>query len=248
MTPPATLDESGVLNEVFLSPRVIDRGAFEDYATRLRAIISEATREADRLQESAARGLSLRDEMKSVTIRTGEQAQRAVELVRLLGERVVGLQRSLAEAGALAANLGGFEARLEAAARARLEAFEKRVEQRLEAVAAKAEADALGRLMARLTAARDGAAGGVDRLQRSLEGAVEFTDRLAEQHGTMRREAEMLLAAARDALAPIEEAARVRDGVATDLADLAASIKSIAGRASEAKAAKPVRKKSPGRG
>lgn len=219
-----------MLSDVFLSPRVVDRGAFEEYATRLRSIISEASGEAARLRESAAGSLSLREELKSATTRTADQAQRAVELARLLGERVASLQRSLAEAGALADRLGGFEARLEEAARSRLAAFEDRIAAKVESLVARAESEAMGRVLARFAAVRDGASSGVEKLQRSLDGAVEFTDRLAEQHGTMRREAEMLLAAARDALRPIEEATKVRDAVTADLSELAESIRTIAGR------------------
>ncbi len=217
----ATKTES--YTEIFLSPRVVDRGAFDDYSSRLRGMIAEATGEARRLGDAALAATAARDDLRAATGRTTEQAQQAVELSRALGARITSLENSLARASRLAESVQKLEDRVRAA----LDSFAAR-EATIAALVAKIDSVNLASAIAdaetaaiRFTEIKQSAESATERLTRSLDGAVEFTDRLIGQHDTMRGEASAGIEALR-------EASRVRETVMRDLQMVAESVGRIA--------------------
>lgn len=224
--------------EVFLSPRVVDRGAFEDFAARLRAVIAEAGDEARRLEEASPAAAQSREDLRAGTQKNAEQTQRAVELAKALGDRIRALENSLARASRLAEGIDRVEARIDAilAPLAEREAALQALLNRIESAAATIgrvvsddgstpalshaleSAQSAAARLAEVEALADAAS---SRLQRSLDGAVEFTDRILVQHEAIRSEGNRSLDELRDAL-------RARDALAADLVRMANALKGIA--------------------
>lgn len=84
---PRTLVEaksSASRDEVFLSPHVIDRVAFEDYAQRLRLFIDEADSAAQALRISTGEALSVKDELIAGSREQSERLQAAAKVLRAI--------------------------------------------------------------------------------------------------------------------------------------------------------------------
>ena len=128
-TPPAPASQT--IEEVFLTPRVLDRRAFEDYAESLKRLIKDATGEGQSLSRTAADVRVLRDQLAAATA----EAQRRLDAtVRAGGEarlvEVAPAASKQARAKAAEAGTQPMSAELVRAIEARIEA---RVEARLEA-------------------------------------------------------------------------------------------------------------------
>ncbi len=54
--PTTKLAESQVINEIFLSPRVVDREAYNDFAGSLRKLIEQAAQQLDQLRVASTLG------------------------------------------------------------------------------------------------------------------------------------------------------------------------------------------------
>ncbi|MBL8746642.1 MAG: hypothetical protein JNK58_09840 [Phycisphaerae bacterium] len=162
-------------------------GVFEVYSARLLALIAETKAEARRLGESASAASAARQELRAASGQTAEQARHVVELTTALASRIAELESSLDRAADLAERLESAEAR----AAATIQTFAAR-EATLIALAAKLDAGPIMKavsraesLAARLLEMGRASDGAIQRLQRSLEGAIEFTDRLIERHESL---------------------------------------------------------------
>ncbi|GJM19268.1 MAG: hypothetical protein DHS20C14_14810 [Phycisphaeraceae bacterium] len=130
----ATLaDSEGVIEEVFLTPRVLDQGAFGEYAKTLEELIRKAGEEGKTLA-------SAQTEVREVTERTGKAGRElgarldlANTLVRTIDERAKLAEKKLAAAEQHLADVGSLDERVDARVEAAVEGILGRVH---EAVAA----------------------------------------------------------------------------------------------------------------
>lgn len=220
MDPQAPID---VVTDVFLSPRVVDRAALSEYASTLRGLITEAGAEAQRLHDAASTAASARESLRTAVGKTGDQARLAGELIKSLALRASSIEPALERARSFGDRLDDLLRRSESAAAAlesRIADAQAKSEQfgaeRLEAVLARA-----GETADRLAAIGETAAAATERLQRSLDGAIEFTDRLLQQH-------ESLLKQSREGVEASREAGSLRDGIRRDLEQVSVAIARIA--------------------
>lgn len=209
--------------EMFLSPRVLDAGAFARYAELLKSLIAEARQGARSLQDFTLDA----DQMKAVCEKTGEQLRVRLEagarVVRLIDERADRAEkliatvreelptpervRAMAEPGVRAA-VEAAESRVAAAAleaerRARAAASE--IEQKLAAMSARAEDQA-----ARLERAGEMIERRLEELQSRLDGMIER----AESHAAgFERRTQEAIESADTRLAPVLD--RVSDAAAS---------------------------------
>lgn len=165
-------------DEMFLSPRVLDAGAFARYAEMLRSLIGDARQGARDLQDFAADA----DELTARCERSGDQLKARLEagarIIKLVDERADRAERLLETARSALPTEEALKAQIEPALKAALQSAEQRAaqvaaesEQRLRSAAADIE-----RRLAAMTAR---AAEQTERLERAGEtldqrlGAIE---------------------------------------------------------------------------
>lgn len=155
---------ASVVEEVFLSPRIVDDAAMTDYADRLKALIEEAERAADALGASAGEGRSVLATLAPATGRLRRALESAQRLTRIIEERAArfdGASRAFGDA----------DRKFEDAAQAALEPIDARLEalhSRVDALIADAQAQAAE--LADATAAR--LAQRIDPLRERAEAAA----------------------------------------------------------------------------
>lgn len=189
------------IREVFLSPRVVDREAFNDYAGSLRRLIEQASGQAEGLRTAASEADQARSALRELTGKHQAKFDLAARLVQTLDQRAGEAERLLQSARdaaatldalrgdadkALAEHAARLDARIEQAAQAtreRLEAMEQRMLDRLEALEAAA--------LARVTAAADQAAQTIAQRRAESEAAART---LADQLATTQQRAAAALA------------------------------------------------------
>lgn len=145
----APLDARGVIQEVFLSPRVVDKEAFNDFAASLRRLIEEAAGQAQTLRSASADASAAREALRESAARNGPKVEAATRALAMLEQRAGDAERMLAAAKDAAAGLESLRADVDAAARAREAEFEQRLAdaaRRFEQRALDAEAQAEARL------------------------------------------------------------------------------------------------------
>jgi len=122
--------------EVFISPRVIDREAFNDYSGSLRRLIEEAAQQAESLRAAAAEAAQAQTSLRETSARHQGRADGVTRALALIDQRLAeadrlarqaeATRRSVEEAGSsaqqgLAARTDELSARLDAAALAATE-------------------------------------------------------------------------------------------------------------------------------
>ncbi|RMD60266.1 MAG: hypothetical protein D6824_09800, partial [Planctomycetota bacterium] len=120
--PPADQRAGRIVEEMFLSPRVVDEAAFSQYAGELRSLIAEAEQAARHLSDSAQDGRSLLTTLAPTTGRLRRSLEAAQRLARVVEERAAALDRSSQE-------LAQTQRRLEAAQQALEKPLEERTAQ-----------------------------------------------------------------------------------------------------------------------
>lgn len=140
--PAAPSDSPGTVREVFLSPRVIDREAFNEFAGELRRLIEEARTETQTLRSTSAEARSAQDQLKLIAVKSQPKIDAVAKAIAALEDRTHRAEQVTdhsrqAEAAALAAPAGAVRA-VDAAANQidrRLEEFRTTLEARLASVA-----------------------------------------------------------------------------------------------------------------
>ena len=211
------------ITEVFISPRVIDRTAFESYASSLRAIVADAGERAEGLKSAAGEVRRLRDGLRDATGELGTRVEKASKLLPALEERVRRAEAALArmtDGEALArevdrivearvrervdARLEAIEARLAAAGSkgvAAIEARERESRQELEAAIANARdsvSGALADIERRLADLHDGPGGAIDRIRTQASPILAQADGLLAELGERSSAVTGLLAVSRE--------------------------------------------------
>lgn len=102
--PAAPVNEGSDRSEtIFLSPRVIDRAAFEQYAAELRALIEHAAAQTARLQHDAQAAQESTRALAEQSARAREQGEIAARLLKGLSAKSAEVDRQLERAAELAA-------------------------------------------------------------------------------------------------------------------------------------------------
>ncbi|MCB9844908.1 MAG: hypothetical protein H6811_02825 [Phycisphaeraceae bacterium] len=177
-----TQDATGhpVIEEVFLTPRVIDQRAFEDYSRTLRDLMEQVSGEGGRLKETAEEAAGAGGAARSTIAELRLIAERAGAIAKALQDRVSKAQTVLDRAGEQAVSAERVDERISKLTRERLEALERRVRTLLDsAEAAVGEREAKqAEQVAALTRAIEARLGQAERRASELE--ASFSARIDE--------------------------------------------------------------------
>jgi len=133
-TPPASV--SGVATEeIFLSPRVIDRSAFESYAARLREMVESAQSQRGELAATITQAAETHKGLMEIGTRNKDHLDLATKLLRSLNQKTGDVEGMLGKAQEIAALAGRFEQEAERVIGAKVSALEKRMAESHEAFA-----------------------------------------------------------------------------------------------------------------
>lgn len=97
---------------VFLSPRVVDRGAFEDFAGQLRGLIERAAAERELLERAAARAEAWLERVRGEGAGLESRLSAAERSAEAIGRQVSQLEGAMASVVARVAEAAGAEDRL----------------------------------------------------------------------------------------------------------------------------------------
>jgi chromosome segregation ATPase len=189
-------------DEIFLSPRVIDREAFDDYAVALREIIEDAQRLGDSLTRQTAQARSAVEEFARSEPALAAKAEGVSRTLATVDERITALRGLIERAEAQTRELGDFDERAGDLIEQRLKTFSASVqeivaqaESRLSATAVETTTrvnDAAGEAEAMIARTRDEALESVgtgakrlETLSESLGG--ELADNAAEAREQLRQ-------------------------------------------------------------
>lgn len=174
LTKPATPASPGIsanssapsAESVFLSPRVIDQSAFEEYSSRLRQMMDKLQSETAALRAAAHEGNAALAELKESGKRGKEQAELAGKLLRAVNQRASELEESMNKAADHARVAARFEAEADRVVASAVGAFQKKLDAKLD--------EFVGELQ------RRAAASGVSAMARlsELEAATQRADRV----------------------------------------------------------------------
>lgn len=220
-TPPPSAD---AVDEIFLTPRVIDRKSFEQYAASLRRSLEETTRESDLLARRAEAAAVVLERLERFVGSHSDVFDRASQLIESIDERqdstsqlldritrqTESANQAVREIETLVRERGeAFEQRLITLATAALDRFEKTRDE-LSKNAATMRRD----LTDRLDQIRDRGEAVVGTLEDRATGAGETLATLLEEVDTQR---ELIRTDARDASRKLDEkASELRDAIVSE--------------------------------
>ena len=88
-----TTDATATLDEVFLSPRILDRRAFDEYAESLRALIRDASGQGESLRTASTGVEQLRDGLRDATGELSRRLEAAIKVLPTLEQHVKTAER-----------------------------------------------------------------------------------------------------------------------------------------------------------
>lgn len=187
--------EAEVVDEVFLTPRVLDQGAFREYADSLKNLIREANGKRTDLRTDADDARQLCENLTTTAARLRERLETTAKLLPTLDDRVKRAERLLE----VAADKSKLPQKIEEILRAGVEAMEKRVddvlskaEERLAQIEARYErvreaseqsTGVLEGLQSRLDEASSLAAASLDHMETTARTIEAQTNQHAEEAG-----------------------------------------------------------------
>lgn len=130
---------SSVAESVFLSPRLIDKAAFDQFASQLRGLVETAATQADALRSASVEAQRLHSGLREQSGKHAESLEAAKSLARSLSERVSGVEAVLARAQGLGQLADAFEQRAQQIADAKASALEQRFGQIVDQFGARAQ-------------------------------------------------------------------------------------------------------------
>jgi len=116
----ALLSEEQVVREVFLSPRVVDREAFNDYATSLRRLIESSASEAQVLRSAAEAAQQAQLSLRDTSLRHQPKIDAAARALSAIEQRLAQAERTLQAAASAEGQLVHVRSQLEHLAGAKL--------------------------------------------------------------------------------------------------------------------------------
>lgn len=194
--PKATRDADAVLDEVFLTPRVVDHAAFVEYAEGLERLIRDASAEARRLGDAKSDIASTVD----ATGRAGRELAKKLELAsKILGaidQRAKQAEGALARADERLAKAEALEARIDQLIAERAGAVEQRITASIKGASERAE-ETERRLLAAERQARStaaNAAAAIAQLEDRLASIQARAEAVAEQSDLARQAMDVKIA------------------------------------------------------
>jgi hypothetical protein len=124
-----------VIREVFLSPRVVDQGAFSDLAGELRRLVADASAHAQALRAAGAEAQVARESLKDITTRSKPQVEAAIRAMQAVEGRASEAQGLLSTASASMSRLEQLREEIERQTDARVREAERAIEERVSAAA-----------------------------------------------------------------------------------------------------------------
>jgi len=206
--------------ELFLSPRVMDAGAFSRYADALKSIIAQATQQGRTLEDFSvdAEELIRRASDSEKTLDTRLQA--GMRLMKLIDERAARAEEAIEQISGATPDADALEARLSRSIDETVERAVARVEQR--ALEAEARADAAARRA-------DEAQRRLEPIEARLSAAIERAESTADSLESMaQRAGDELDARLAHAMTTCEERAATLDGTIVSFDDRIGSIRDAA--------------------
>ncbi len=179
-------------DEVVLSPRVIDRLAFDEYVRLLRAEIERATSESELLARRAEAGAVILDQLERFIGENSTEIERAAEVLAGIDERAESTRALLDEIDRRAGGLDRASRDAERAIEARAEAFQHRLRTIVDTAMDRFE-ETEDQLTARAASARREL---LDRLEQMRSRAEETVSRLDDRTSALAGDAEAMLARA----------------------------------------------------
>ncbi|MDX2114680.1 MAG: hypothetical protein SFZ24_03540 [Planctomycetota bacterium] len=220
--------------DLFLSPRVIDRAAFEDFAARLRALIDDAAARGSAVRLASADAEKLHALLTEASRKNAEQVELSARVLKTLAQRTSEVDALLARAADLASAGAQMESRLAAIVDRRVAELDARAADLGRQLAAAHEEHA-SRLSAAVEAAEARVASAMERLDRARATLVQQTETTVFAAEKLLRaqceRAEKLLSAPAgltNNLERIETAARRAETAAQQLAGIHARAESAA--------------------
>jgi vacuolar-type H+-ATPase subunit H len=124
-TPPASDD---VIREVFLSPRVIDREAYADYASGLRRLIEESSTSADALRAAAMEAQQAQNALRETAAKHQPKIDQAARTLATVESRLAEAEKLTNLARDTEATIGAVRQQLDTLAAAKLAEINLRAE------------------------------------------------------------------------------------------------------------------------
>jgi hypothetical protein len=126
---------AGGADEIFLSPRVIDRAAFESYSARLRELIDSVSAQRAELATTAAQAAETHKGLSELGGKNRESLDLATKLLRTLSQKTGDVESMLSRAEVIAQSAAKFEQEADRIIGARVSALEKRMAESMEGFA-----------------------------------------------------------------------------------------------------------------
>lgn len=182
-----------VVENVFLSPRVVDRKAFGELSGELRGIVERAAIERNTISATLDQALAT-----ARTIKDSEQAQAgnlalAAKAVKALDERIARATKIIEDAAVATENLRGLDEKAEKLIQGKMSSFEARVQAAQAAAQARVEAleqrihAASREIEQRLDALRRDTGAAVSANAAALHEAIVKAESLTGQGGALRQ-------------------------------------------------------------
>jgi len=127
-----TVPTGETAEEIFLSPRVIDRAAFESYAERLRALIDELGAESAALRGTIEEARATHKGLTDLGAKNKDHLELSAKLLKTLTQKSAAVEEMLAKAHDIAGAAGRFEQEADRIVGAKLSLLEKRIAESLD--------------------------------------------------------------------------------------------------------------------
>jgi chromosome segregation ATPase len=125
--PTTKLAESQVINEIFLSPRVVDREAYNDFAGSLRKLIEQAAQQLDQLRVASNEAGAVRDALREVSGKTQPRLEAAARVMATIDARAGDAERLLTQAREASAALDSLKSESQTTVQEQLVTIELRL-------------------------------------------------------------------------------------------------------------------------
>ncbi|MFI4896229.1 MAG: hypothetical protein ACIARR_00210 [Phycisphaerales bacterium JB059] len=200
----------GAIEEVFLTPRVIDQSAFTRYSETLKQLIREASGSGETLQSNARSAHALVEESNAAGMHLRTKIEAGAKLVKMFDERIARSEQLLADATKRADEIRELDQNIDARVVERLESLEERIGNVFDAFESKANQTEQRLVTAEQTALR--------HAQKLEELTTQLESRIGEIEG---RATEIIARAERASAEADERAQTLTAGLETRAAELA---------------------------
>lgn len=116
-----------IVENVFLTPRVVDRAALDQYSSELRGLLERVAQQGESLRAASADADRLHKALREQGAKQNESLEMASRLAKTVSERVAAAEAMLAKASDVAGMVRAFEERVQQVIDLKMAAFETRL-------------------------------------------------------------------------------------------------------------------------